>query len=145
MKQIRVTGVNGRKVQAAGKWLTTIGNRVINIGDLVWTDGKCVYGHSPTSGGAPTIITSKPEEIPLLIGKYSTSTGNQYGTYNPKKGVNVFRQGEKHDGLINTRSKFALVDNNTDAHCAQDVSAGVKIFSADDYRVIVHDVATPHK
>ena len=68
MKQVRVSAVNGRKVQAAGKWLTTIGNRNISVGDLVWTDGKCVYGHSSTSGGAPTIIASKPEEIPLLIG-----------------------------------------------------------------------------
>ena len=112
MKQIRVTGVNGRKVQAAGKWLTTIGNRVINIGDLVWTDGKCVYGHHSDAGGAPTIIGSKPEEIPLLIGKYSASTGNQYGSYSVKKGVKIFGAGETHDGMINTKSRFALIDND---------------------------------
>ena len=112
MKQVRVTAVNGRKVQAAGKWLTTIGNRAVSVGDLVWTDGKCVYGHIADAGGAPTIIGSKPEEIPLLIGKYSTSTGNQYGYYSEKKGVQIFGTGETHDGLINTKSRFALVDND---------------------------------
>ena len=216
MRQVRVTNVNGRKVQAGGKWLTTIGNNAVSVGDLVWTDGKCVYGHHSDAGGAPTIIAGKPEEIPLLIGKYSTSTGSQYGVYNPKKGVNVIRNGEKHDGLINTRSKFALIDNEADANLywedinmdaegniygidsgqsnsngtygvvtdnhvriyanggcvssfsmvefmekttadavarvapdsddsAQDVSINGKIFSANDYWVIVHDVATAHK
>ena len=214
MKQVRVTNVNGRKVQADGKWLTAIGNNAVSVGALVWTDGKCVYGHHSDAGGAPTIIGSKPEEIPLLIGKYSVSEGTQYGAYNPKKGVNVFRHGEKHDGLINTRNKFALIDNNTEdklywedvsmdaegniygidrgqtnhegtcradspvgiyanGNCissfsmvdfmerttadavarvapdsdgtAQDISIAGKIFSADDYWFIVHDVATAHK
>ena len=214
MKQVRVTNVNGRKVQADGKWLTAIGNNAVSVGNLVWTDGKCVYGHHSDAGGAPTIIGSKAEEIPLLIGKYSVSEGNQYGAYNPRKGVNVFRHGEKHDGLINTRSKFALIDNNTEdklywedvsmdadgniygidsgqtnhegtyradspvgiyanGNCissfsmvdfmegttadavarvapdsdgtAQDISIAGKIFSADDYWFIVHDVATAHK
>ena len=216
MRQVRVAAVNGRKVQADGKWLTAIGNRTVSVGDLVWTDGKCVYGHHSTSGGIPVIMSCKADEIPLLLGKYSYSAGSQYATYNPKKGVNVFRQGEKHDGLINTRSKFALIDNDTDAglhwedvnmavegnidgidsgqansngtygvvvdnpvqifangNCvesfsmvdlmekttaeavarvapdsddsAQDLSVGGKIFSAEDYWFIVHDVATAHK
>ena len=112
MRQVRVTNVNGRKVQAGGKWLTTIGNRVVTVGDLVWTDGRCVYGHSPISGGVPTIIDSKPEEIPLLIGKYSASEGNQYGSYSTKKGIKIFGVGETHDGMINTKSRFALIDND---------------------------------
>ena len=214
MKQVRVTAVNGRKIQANGKWLTAIGNNAVSVGNLVWTDGKCVYGHHSDAGGAPTIVGSKAEEIPLLIGKYSVSEGTQYGAYNPRKGVNVFRHGEKHDGLINTRSKFALIDNNTEdklywedvsmdadgniygidsgqtnhegtyradspvgiyanGNCissfsmvdlmdgttadavarvapdsdgtAQDISIAGKIFSADDYWFIVHDVATAHK
>ena len=210
MRQVRVTNVNGRKVQAGGKWLTAIGNNAVSVGELVWTDGKCVYGHHYDAGGSPTIIGRKADEIPLLIG------GSQYGTYNPKQGVNVFRHGEKHDGLVNTRSKFSLIDNNADyglywedvnmdaegniygidsgqsnsnetygvvtdnpvriyanggcvssfsmvefmekttadavarvapdsTHSAQDVSINGKIFSADDYWVIVHDVATAHK
>ena len=112
MKQVRVTAVNGRKVQAAGKWLTAIGNRAVSVGDLVWTDGKCVYGHIADAGGAPTIIANKSEEIPLLIGKYSASEGNQYGYYSAKKGVQIFGSGETHDGLINTKSRYALVDND---------------------------------
>lgn len=214
MKQVRVTAVNGRKIQAAGKWLTAIGNNAVSVGDLVWTDGRCVYGRHSDAGGSPTIIGSKPDEIPLLIGKYSVSEGTQYGAYNPRKGVNIFRHGEKHDGLVNTKSKFSLIDNNADANLywedvsmdkegiiygidsgqsnhdgtyradspvriyadgncilsfsmvelmektkadaiervasdsdssAQDLSIGGKIFSADDYWFIVHDVATAHK
>jgi len=114
MKQVRVTAVNGRKIQAAGKWLTTIGNRAVAVGDLVWTDGKCVYGHSPTSGGAPTIIAGKPEEVPLLIGNYASIEGKRYGCYSTKKGVQVFGYGQSHDGMINNKSRFALVDNDED-------------------------------
>ena len=216
MKQVRVTSVNGRKIQANGKWLTAIGNRAVAVGDLVWTDGKCVYGHHSMSGSAGVIPSGKATEIPLLLGKYSFSEGSQYATYDPKNGVTVLKQGEKHDGLINTRSKFALIDNDTDAelywkdanmdakgniygidsgqanrngtygvvvdnpvrmfengNCvvsfsmvglmekstadavarvapdsdssAQDVTLTGKIFSAEDYWVIIHDVATAHK
>lgn len=214
MRQVRVTAVNGRKVRAGGKWLTSIGNNTVAVGNLVWMDGRCVYGHHAETGGASTIIDSKAEEIPLLIGKYSFSEGSQYAAYNPKKGVNVFRHDEKHDGLINTRSKFALLDNDEEdgvywkdvsmdaegniygidsgqanqegtyrddtpvriyangesvssfsladfmegttadavarvapdsGDSAQDISIAGKIFSADDYWVIVHDVATAHK
>ena len=108
MRQVRVTNVNGRKVQAGGKWLTTIGNRVVTVGDLVWTDGRCVYGHSPISGGVPTIIDSKPEEIPLLIGKYSASEGNQYVSYSTKKGIKIFGVGETHDGMINIKTRYLI-------------------------------------
>ena len=108
MRQVRVTNVNGRKVQAGGKWLTAIGNRAVSVGDLVWTDGRCVYGHHSDAGGSPTIIANKPEEIPLLIGKYSTSTGSQYGVYNPKKGVNVIRNGEKHDKHPNWKQAYVV-------------------------------------
>ena len=73
------------------KWLTAIGNNAVSVGDLIWTDGKCVYGRHSNVGGVPTIIASKQEEIPLLIGKYSVSEGNQYGSYSAKKGVTVFR------------------------------------------------------
>ena len=216
MRQVRVTAINGRKVQADGKWLTAIGNNTVAVGDLVWTDGKCVYGHHSESGGGIVIPDKKAVEIPLLLGKYSYSDANQYGIYNPKKSVNVFRHGEKHNGLINTKNRFALIDNDTDAglywrdvnmdsdgniygidsgqanssgsagvlldepvrifangscvdsfsmadlmdkttaeavarvapdsdSSAQDISINGKIFSADDYWFIVHDVATAHK
>ena len=76
MKQVRVTAVNGRKVQANGKWLTAIGNNAVSVGELVWTDGKCVYGHHSDAGGSPTIIGKKADEIPLLIGKYTYDVTN---------------------------------------------------------------------
>ncbi len=112
MRQVRVTNVNGRKVQANGKWLTTIGNNAVSVGDLVWTDSRCVYGHHSMSSGTGVIPNSKPEEIPLLIGKYSYSEGNQHGSYSVKKGVKIFGTGEKHYGMINTKSRFALIDND---------------------------------
>ena len=72
MKQVRVANVNGRKVQADGKWLTAIGNRAVAVGDLVWTDGKCVYGHNSDGGGDSNILTSNDGTVPIL------SKGNQY-------------------------------------------------------------------
>ena len=75
MKQVRVTAVNGRKVQANGKWLTAIGNNSVAVGDLVWTDGKCVYGHQSAVGGNSAVIVSKTHPtIPVILGRQGLYT-----------------------------------------------------------------------
>lgn len=70
MYRARVEAVSGIKVRAGGKWLTCIGNRTVKAGDLVWTDGRCVYGHD-REGQAPLVIAPPKEDlaIPILIGK----------------------------------------------------------------------------
>ena len=103
MRKVRVTAVNGRKIQADGKWLTTIGNRAVSIGDLVWTDGKCVYGHHSMSGGAGVIADSAADTIPLLL------SGSQYAIF-CKGQYTLLGSGESHSSMVNNKSKYAFVE-----------------------------------
>lgn len=45
MYRARVEAINGLNVKAGGKWLIAIGNKPVSIGEIVWTDGRCVYGN----------------------------------------------------------------------------------------------------
>lgn len=64
MYQVKAQVVSGRRVLAGGKWLTTIGNRNVQAGDLIWTDGRCVYGHE-TEGGTVSVIAEQQIGIPF--------------------------------------------------------------------------------
>ena len=102
MKQVRVTDINGRKVQAAGKWLTAIGNRAVAVNDLVWTDGKCVYGHIADAGGDSNVPASNAGMVPIL------SNGNQYAVVG-KKGYSPIGTGESHDAMTHSKSRYGFV------------------------------------
>ena len=70
MYRARVETVSGLKVRAGGKWLTCIGNRVVRAGDMIWTDGRCVYGHD-REAQTPLVIVNPAKEdtaIPIQIG-----------------------------------------------------------------------------
>ena len=69
MYRARVEAVSGLHVRAGGKWLTCIGNRTVKAGDLVWTDGRCVYGHDQESQ-SPLVIAPPKEDlaVPIQIG-----------------------------------------------------------------------------
>ena len=49
--------VNGLRVFADGKWLTCVGNKNVQVGDLIWTDGRCVYGFNKISQQPMVIIS----------------------------------------------------------------------------------------
>lgn len=49
MYKAKVEQVNGINVRAGGKWLRCIGNKNVRVGDLIWTDGRCVYGYEKES------------------------------------------------------------------------------------------------
>lgn len=67
MYRARVEAVSGVRVRAGGKWLTCIGNKNVRVGDLIWTDGRCVYGHEQTPQ-QPHVITSDEDlAIPILL------------------------------------------------------------------------------
>mgnify|MGYP006872976196 CR=1 FL=1 len=63
MYRTRVDSVNGNKIFAGGKWLKCIGNKPVRVGDLVWTDGKCVYGNFLEAGDPFIPVTSSDSEI----------------------------------------------------------------------------------
>ena len=66
MYKARVESVNGTKVRAGGKWLTCIGNKNVRAGDLIWTDGRCVYGNEQTPQ-QPFVITATKEILGIPI------------------------------------------------------------------------------
>ena len=46
MKQVQIAKVNGSTcIDATGKELIRIGNMNVRAGDVVWTDGRCIYGN----------------------------------------------------------------------------------------------------
>ena len=113
MKRVQIARVDGRKAYTVNdKCLHIIGNKNVYPKEFVWTDGKCIYGSQSVYGSAPVVAGNIAEEIPLFIGKSGSTEGTQYGSYSVRKGVKVFGSGEKHDGMINTNSRFALVDND---------------------------------
>ena len=61
--------VSGSKVFAGGKWLKCIGNKRVSVGERIWTDGRCVYGHFQETQ-QPLVITGGGDgdkAIPILI------------------------------------------------------------------------------
>ena len=68
MERVTVQSVSGRKILANGKWLTAVGNKNFHAGDLAWSDGRCVYGHSLEQGGNTYIPTQKSiGGIPIML------------------------------------------------------------------------------
>lgn len=61
--------VSGSKVFAGGKWLKCIGNKRVSVGERIWTDGRCVYGHFQEAQQPPVITSDGDEAIPILAGK----------------------------------------------------------------------------
>lgn len=60
--------ISGIFVYAGGKWLRCIGNKRVSVGDLIWTDGRCIYGNK-LEAQQPLVITAPQEDeegIPIL-------------------------------------------------------------------------------
>ena len=69
MYRVRAEAVSGKNVLANGKWLTCIGNKNVHVGDLIWTDGRCVYGNFKEAQ-QPLVITAPVEDdegIPIFL------------------------------------------------------------------------------
>lgn len=68
MYRAKVEAISGIKIFAGGKWLQCIGNKNVNVGDYIWTDGRCVYGHNQQPQ-QPLVITlpNEDEAIPIVM------------------------------------------------------------------------------
>lgn len=69
MYRAKVQAVSGKNVFADGKWLTCIGNKPVHVGEMIWTDGRCVYGNQKEAQ-QPLVITAPREEdegIPIIM------------------------------------------------------------------------------
>ena len=89
MYRAKVEAISGTKVYAGGKWLRSIGNKSVRVGEMVWTDGCCVYGHNQISQ-QPLIVTAvdTDEVIPIVVRKeyYALHTETEYELYIFSKG-----------------------------------------------------------
>ena len=79
-----MTATCGRVVQVNGKWVTCIGNKTVRTGDLVWTDGKCVYGNFIECGQPPKFPVSTLQGIPILSNKFKYINDNNQEKYYTK-------------------------------------------------------------
>lgn len=71
IKSVGNTGV----VDAQGRYLSFIGDLPVKEGDIVYTDGKYIFGHAPPKG-SPAFF-DEPSGIPVLGDEYSLSTEEQ--------------------------------------------------------------------
>ena len=84
--QIQVARItSGGVIDVQGKELSLIGNKRVKAGDVVWTDGKVIFGHTPIRGGG--VLYAESSGIPVLADNdlrgYFTKTGN-YKSYKIK-------------------------------------------------------------
>lgn len=111
MHQERVTAVSGSNVLAGGRWLRAIGNQSIEAGDLIWTDGRCVYGNSAEGGETAPVAVGRERQIPIFLddGTHCLYRGNK---------LRIGAKGGTHYLMANRGSKIAF----TDTYGALDVS-----------------------
>lgn len=105
MQRAVVTAVSGNRICANGRWLTAIGNKAVHPGDVVWTDGRCVYGNISEGGGAAPIINSSEPYVPLLM---SDGTRTLYHKGKLSKG----QKGNKHKFMASQGNSFAFADGD---------------------------------
>ena len=88
MYQTKVEQVDGWRVRADGKWLRCIGNKKVRVGDLIWTDGRCVYGYDRDSTTPLVIVPQKTEsDIPILFSSLTTDYEVSFRVYEIFAGV----------------------------------------------------------
>lgn len=107
MHRERAVAVNGSRVLAGGRWLRAIGNQSIEAGNLIWTDGRCVYGNSAEGGETAPAAAGRERQIPIFLDD---------GTHCLYRG-NKLRTGAKGDThyLMANRGGEAVFSNNYDA------------------------------
>ncbi len=88
----------GGVVDVQGKSLSLIGNKFVRAGDLIWTDGNVVFGHTPVRGGG--IMFNEPSGIPVLSADDLRGYINNRGMF---KKFNVAQD----DWLANSKNFFA--------------------------------------
>ena len=101
MYKARADAVSGTRVYAGGKWLQCIGNKNVSVGEYVWTDGRCVYGHLQESE-QPKVITVPQEEEGVPLVRFSDETTKRAELYTfEKKRVRKVAEIHLEDGTAN--------------------------------------------
>ena len=104
MRQVRVTNVQGRNVFADGRWLISIGNRTVRPGDIVWTDGRCVYGNQAEGGMDCVPIVPVPAGIPIFY------RDGRHG-YFSKGALHGAGSGKEYPRMLNDQKEYRFFDS----------------------------------
>ncbi len=117
MYRAKAEVVEGRHVLAGGRRLLCIGNENISPGDMIWTDGRCVYGHHQT-GGAPYIPAPALAGIPLLMadGGHAYYSGGS---------IHPLSRGEVCRGMVNRGDKVSLIEDARILDAELDTTGGL--------------------
>ena len=130
MQRAIVTAVNGSRICANGRWLTAIGNKSFHPGDVVWTDGRCIYGNSFEAGGAAPIISPSESYVPLLMWDGTRAV------YHKGK-ITKYAKGQQHTLMASRGSSFTFADGKIlDLHL--DEQGNQYILQGGEYRY--HDI-----
>lgn len=106
MQRAIVTAVSGSRICAHGRWLTAIGNKSFHPGDVVWTDGRCIYGNSFEAGGTAPVISQSEACVPLLM------RDGTRAVYHKGK-IIKYAKGQDHTLMASRGSAFAFADGKT--------------------------------
>ena len=100
MQRAIAKAVRGNQVLADGRWLTCIGNKNVKTGDLIWTDGRCVYGNQ-AEGGNSNVPILPAQGIPVfgIEGEYQ---------YFAKGALHKAGSGKEHQNMLNDKKKYTF-------------------------------------
>ena len=124
MYRVRAEKVSGNRVFAKGVWLTCIGNKPVSVGDLIYTDGRCVYGFYQESQQPLVITTSRPidDGIPII----TVNDRNKHLYYTYRKGI--LQETVPHDENgkeIRDNSTIMMINGYKDEVYFEDAPNGV--------------------
>ena len=113
MYRARVQAISGTKIFADGKWLKCIGNKTFHVGELIWTDGRCVYGNYfiPQQ---PLITAAQQAGIPLIFLRENTKAYYDYFNF-LKRPIQI-----SPPETLSTKIKFMINDDKRNVMVVKD-------------------------
>lgn len=126
MQRAIAKAVRGNQVLADGRWLTCIGNKNVKAGDLIWTDGRCVYGNQAEGGSGCISVMPQETFIPVLL------QGSYYAGVVKGK-LQKFCQGNNHSGMVNQKRKTDFLDKKNLLDAEMDEQGNVYTMSTGEY------------
>ena len=120
MYRTRAEAISGTKVFAGGKWLQCIGNKNFHVGELVWTDGGCVFGNYREIQQPLVIPTLKKDNfaIPIICGSCATFFNGKFNVLEGRNYRNFFMINDKKGNVYTFYSgingRYGIIAANID-------------------------------
>ncbi len=78
--------LDGCVIDAQGKRLQVMGNKLCQVGDKIWTDGKVIFGHTPLRS-TPLVLPNIESGIPVVADEIKSGENKYTCGYFTKAGV----------------------------------------------------------